>query len=57
MIDFNDSKNAFKDKSDFDLNRAFFLFQTLNYPTISKFLTIILNPIISVNCSKETFLF
>ena len=48
MIDFNDSKNAFKDKSDFDLNRAFFLFQTLNYPTISKFLTIILKVILSL---------
>ena len=48
MIDFNDSKSAFKDKSDFDLNRAFFLFQTLNYPTISKFLTIILKVILSL---------
>ena len=48
MIDFNDSKSAFKDKSDFDLNRAFFLFQTLNYPTISKFLTIILKIILSL---------
>ena len=48
MIDFNDSKSAFKDKSDFDLNRAFFLFQTLNYPTISNFLTIILKVILSL---------
>ena len=48
MIDFNDSKSAFKDKSDFDLNRAFFLFQTLNYPKISKFLTIILKVILSL---------
>ena len=48
MIDFNDSKSAFKDKSDFDLNRAFILFQTLNYPTISKFLTIILKVILSL---------
>ena len=48
MIDFNDSKSAFKDKSDFDLNRAFFLFQTLNYATISKFLTIILKVILSL---------
>ena len=48
MIDFNNSKSAFKDKSDFDLNRAFFLFQTLNYPTISKFLTIILKVILSL---------
>jgi len=48
MIDFNNSKNAFSDKSDFDLNRAFFLFQTLNYPTISKFLTVILKVILSL---------
>ena len=48
MIDFNDSKSAFKDKSDFDLNLAFFLFQTLNYPKISKFLTIILKVILSL---------
>ena len=48
MIDFNESKNAFKDKSDFDLNRASFLFQILNYTTISKFLTIILKVILSL---------
>ena len=46
MIDFNNSKNAFSDKSDFDLFRAFFLFKTLNYPIISKFLTVILRVIL-----------
>ena len=46
MIDFNNSKNAFSDKSDFDLFRAFFLFKTLNYPIISKFLTVILKVIL-----------
>jgi proline dehydrogenase len=46
MIDFNNSKNAFSDKSNFDLYRALFIFKTLNYPIISKFLTVILKVIL-----------
>ena len=36
---FNDLKTAFEDKSDSDLNRAYFLFKTISNPIISKILT------------------
>ena len=39
MVDFNNSKKAFADKSNFDLNRAYFLFKTISNPLISSILT------------------
>ncbi len=36
---FNNLKTAFEDKSDSDLNRAYFLFKTISNPIISKLLT------------------
>tara|TARA_B100000214_G_scaffold74256_1_gene49963 strand:+ start:2758 stop:3918 length:1161 start_codon:yes stop_codon:yes gene_type:complete len=39
---FNNLKVAFSDKSDRDLNRAYFLFKTINNPLVSKALTFIL---------------
>ena len=39
MIDFNNLKIAFADKSNTDLNRAFFLFKGMSNPFISKLLT------------------
>jgi len=36
---FNNLKTAFEDKSDSDLNRAYFLFKTISNPIISKILT------------------
>ena len=42
MLDFNNLKNAFADKSDRDLKRAYILFKTLNYPLLSQTLTFLL---------------
>ena len=39
MIDFNNIKNAFSDKSDADLNRAYLLFKSMSNPLLSKLLT------------------
>ena len=39
MINFNNLKTAFSDKSDTDLNRAYLLFKTISSPFISKTLT------------------
>tara|TARA_B100000767_G_scaffold18512_1_gene16933 strand:+ start:107 stop:1297 length:1191 start_codon:yes stop_codon:yes gene_type:complete len=39
MIDFNNLKIAFADKTDRDLNRAYFLFKGMSNPLFSKFLT------------------
>ena len=39
MIDFNNLKIAFADKSNADLNRAYFLFKGMNIPFVSKLLT------------------
>ena len=39
MVDFNNSKKAFADKSNFDLNRAYILFKTISNPLISSILT------------------
>ncbi|MBT3622372.1 MAG: proline dehydrogenase [Flavobacteriales bacterium] len=39
MIDFNNIKNAFADKSDTDLNRAYLLFKSMSNPVLSKALT------------------
>jgi len=39
MVDFNNTKKAFADKSNFDLNRAYFLFKTISNPLISSILT------------------
>ena len=39
---FNDLKVAFEDKSDHDLNRAYFLFKTISNPLISRTLTVFL---------------
>ena len=39
MIDFNNLKNAFSDKSDADLNRAYLLFKSMSNPVLSKVLT------------------
>ena len=39
MVDFKNQITAFKDKSNIDLTRAYFLFSTISNPTISKFLT------------------
>ena len=39
MIDFNNIKNAFSDKSDADLNRAYLLFKSMSNPILSKVLT------------------
>ena len=38
MIDFNNLKTAFSDKSDADLNRAYFLFKSMNNRFVSKIL-------------------
>ena len=38
MIDFNNLKTAFSDKSDADLNRAYFLFKSMSNRFISKIL-------------------
>ena len=42
MLNFDNLKIAFEDKSDKDLNRAYLLFKTLNNPIISNTLTIII---------------
>ena len=39
MIDFNNLKTAFSDKSDTDLNRAYLLFKSISNPFVSKILT------------------
>ena len=39
MIDFNNLKTAFFDKSDTDLNRAYLLFKSMSNPFVSKILT------------------
>jgi len=39
MVDFKNQITAFKDKSNIDLTRAYFLFSTISNPTISKVLT------------------
>lgn len=39
MIDFNNLKNAFSDKSDADLNRAYLLFKSMNNRFVSRILT------------------
>ena len=39
LIDFNNLKTAFSDKSNTDLNRAYLLFKSMNNPYISKILT------------------
>ncbi len=39
MIDFNNIKVAFSDKSDTDLNKAYLLFKTISNPVVSKTLT------------------
>ena len=39
MIDFNNLKTAFSDKSDADLNRSYLLFKNMNSPLVSKILT------------------
>ena len=39
MIEFNNLKTAFSDKSDKDLNRAYFLFKLMSNPILSKALT------------------
>ena len=42
MLDFNNTKNAFEDKNNFDLKRAYILFSTIKNPIISKTLTSLL---------------
>ena len=49
MLDFNNLKNAFADKSDKDLKRAYILFKTLNYPLLSQTLTFLLKTAIWIN--------
>jgi len=39
MPNFNNIKNAFEDKKNIDLKKAYFLFKTISYPLISKALT------------------
>jgi len=71
MVDFNNSKKAFADKSNFDLNRAYILFKTISNPLISSILTasvkfalflrLPISPIIKVtiykhNCGGETII-
>ena len=41
-MDFNNLKVAFSDKSNSDLNRAYFLFKSISNPTISRILTSVL---------------
>ena len=36
MLDFNNTKNAFEDKNNFDLKRAYILFSTIKNPIISE---------------------
>jgi len=48
MVDLNNNINAFNDKSNTDLNRAWLLFLTISNPTISKFLTNLLQTAISL---------
>ena len=42
MPDFNNTENAFEDKDDFELKRAYLLFSTIKSPLISKTLTSLL---------------
>ena len=46
---FNNLQTAFKDKSDRDLNRAYFLFKTISNPLISKIITKFLKTAIWLN--------
>ena len=48
MVDLNNNINAFNDKSNTDLNRAWLLFLTISNPTISKLLTNLLQIAISL---------
>ena len=48
MVDLNNNINAFNDKSNTDLNRAWLLFLTISNPTISKILTNLLQIAISL---------
>ena len=48
MVDLNNNINAFNDKSNTDLNRAWVLFLTISNPTISKLLTNLLQIAISL---------
>ena len=48
MVDLNNNINAFNDKSNTDLNRAWLLFLTISNPTISKILTYLLQIAISL---------
>ena len=48
MVNLNNNTNAFNDKSNTDLNRAWLLFLTISNPTISKILTNLLQIAISL---------
>ena len=48
MVNLNNNTNAFNDKSNTDLNRAWLLFLTISNPTISKLLTNLLQIAISL---------
>ena len=49
MIDFNNLENAFVDKSDADLNRAYLLFKSISNQSLSKILTNLVKFALKIN--------